>query len=291
MVFFIEKRPDNSIVYEAPLNYIGSKAKIVNDIKNLSPEEFETFYDLFAGGFNVGVNYIDHKVIYNDVNFFVKDIIEELYDGDTYEVIRTMKKYIESFSLEKGKADSYIKARDYYNSLPVNKRDPKLLLTIILYGFQQQIRFNGNHAFNNPVGVRWFNDKILEKLISFSRHIKQGEIDFSCKSYLDFEDSIGQNDFVYLDPPYMLTTGAYNDGRRGFNGWNLQQEKELFDFCSRLDKQHIKFLLSYVIEHRGKINEELLDWVKENGFVIVEVGAITGISGSKRKEILVKNYD
>lgn len=290
-LFFIEKRPDNSIVYEAPLNYIGSKAKIVNDIKNLSPEEFETFYDLFAGGFNVGVNYIDHKVIYNDVNFFVKDIIEELYDGDTYEVIRTMKKYIESFSLEKGKADSYIKARDYYNSLPVNKRDPKLLLTIILYGFQQQIRFNGNHAFNNPVGVRWFNDKILEKLISFSRHIKQGEIDFSCKSYLDFEDSIGQNDFVYLDPPYMLTTGAYNDGRRGFNGWNLQQEKELFDFCSRLDKQHIKFLLSYVIEHRGKINEELLDWVKENGFVIVEVGAITGISGSKRKEILVKNYD
>ncbi len=41
-----------------------------------------------------------------------------------------------------------------------------------MYGFQQQLRFNSKLEFNNPVGMRWFNDKVLEKLISFSRHIK-----------------------------------------------------------------------------------------------------------------------
>lgn len=77
-----------------------------------------------------------------------------------------MKKTIQRFELKHGDKDSYLKVRDYYNSCPENKRDPRLLLIVILYSFQQQIRFNGNHEFNNPVGMRWFNDKIMEKLIS-----------------------------------------------------------------------------------------------------------------------------
>ena len=69
-----------------------------------------------------------------------------------------------------------MKARQYYNSLPLSRKDPRLLYTIILYGYQQQMRFNGNHDFNNPVGMRWFNDKVLEKMISFSRVIKEKNV-------------------------------------------------------------------------------------------------------------------
>ena len=83
-----------------------------------------------------------------------------------------VKKFIEKHNLEKGNKETYIAARAYYNNLPDNKKDIRMLFTIILYSFQQQIRFNSNFEYNNPVGVRWFNDCILSKLISFSRMIK-----------------------------------------------------------------------------------------------------------------------
>lgn len=142
-----------------------------------------------------------------------------------------MKKIIQRFELERGDKNSYLKVRDYYNSFPEDNRDPRLLLVVILYSFQQQIRFNGNHEFNNPVGMRWFNDKILEKLISFSRRIKELNARFYCSDYTDmFRHVDDGHTFIYLDPPYMLTNGSYNDGKRGFNGWDASQEIALFDF-------------------------------------------------------------
>ena len=162
---------------------------------------------------------------------------------------------------------------------------------MLLYGYQQQIRFNGNHDFNNPAGIRWFNDKVLEKMISFSRVIKEKECLFFSQSYLELEQKIDENSFVYMDPPYQLTTGSYNDGKRGFNGWNEALESELFEFADRLNQQEIPFMLSYVKEHKGKTNNKLLSWINNNNYTLIELGEIIGISGSKRKEVLVINYD
>ena len=290
-LFFIEKKADNEVLYESPLNYIGSKAKIASEITKNIHTNFETFIDAFGGGFNVGINIQNATVIYNDINFFVKDLIESFCKYDTYDYIMFVKKQIKNFGLQKADAESYKNIRNFYNSLPNEKRDPRLLYTIILYGYQQQIRFNGSHEFNNPVGMRWFNDKLLSKMISFCRKIKEGSYQFVSQSYLDFINIVDKNYFIYLDPPYMMTTGAYNDGKRGFNGWNAVLEKELFDFCDKLTQKQIHFMLSYVIEHKGNVNSVLLDWINRNSYTIIELGDVVGISGSRRKEVLIINYD
>ena len=289
-LFFIEKKPANEVVYESPLNYIGSKAKVVPDIEKYTPNGIENYIDAFGGGFNVGINVSADKVRYNDVNYFVKDIIESLREYDTFSYIQYMRQIIKKYGLEKGNSESYLAARNAYNSYPIEERDPRFLLTIILYGFQQQIRFNGNHDFNNPVGVRWFNDKVLEKLISFSRRIKEIDCDFSCETYSSFEITMDNNTFIYLDPPYMLTTGTYNDGKRGFKGWSEEQENELFEFCNRINKNGVRFMLSYVAEHKGKTNLNLLSWVEDNRYNMINLGNVIGISGSRRKEVLIVNY-
>ncbi len=49
-------------------------------------------------------------------------------------------------------------------------------------------------------------------------------------------------------------------------------------------------MLSYVVEHKGKINQALLDWVDTNKYRIIQLGDIIGISGSRRKEVLIVNY-
>lgn len=290
-LFYIEKKPINEVVYESPLNYIGSKAKIINDIRREAPPRFDKIIDMFGGGFNVGINFNTKTVIYNDINHLVEEIIRSFKENDTYKYIQYMKRNIKKFQLEQGNKESYMQAREYYNSLSQDKRDPKLLFTIILYGFQQQIRFNSKYEFNNPVGVRWFNDRILEKMISFSRRLQENEYIFGSNNYINIRDHIDEKTFVYMDPPYKLTTGSYNDGKRGFNGWDDSLEKQMCEFADELTLKKIPFMLSYVVEHNGKKNVAIENWIANRGYRLIELGNILGISGSRRKEVLIVNYD
>ena len=290
-LFFVEMKKKEDVIIESPLNYIGSKAKLVSAIKSNLPDGIDTFIDIFGGGFNVGINMNFNVVHYNDLNCMVERLIRSFREHDTYSYLSYVKKLIAKYGLEKAKAEPYYELRDYYNSLEKEKRDPRILYTLILYGYQQQIRFNGNHEFNNPVGVRWFNDKVLEKFISFSREIKEQNVVFHNKDYYQIEEVNNNNAFVYLDPPYKMTTGSYNDGKRGFKGWNDKLEAELFEYLNGLNTNGIRFMLSYVIEHKGKINDNLLKWVEKNNYHIVELGEVIGISGSKRKEVFIINYE
>jgi adenine-specific DNA-methyltransferase len=286
-LFFVERKPENKIDYESPLNYIGSKAKMASFIKLNAPDKFNTFVDAFGGGFNVGININANRIVYNDINHFVSKLVSSFKETDTHQYILYLKKIIKKFNLEPENAENYIKVRDYYNSFPFDKRDPKLLYVVILYGFNQQIRFNGNHDFNNPVGMRWFNDKVLEKMISFSRVIKEKNIFFESKDYHDIFYELDKTTFTYLDPPYMLTNGSYNDGKRGFHGWNSETEKKFFDFVDNLNKDGKPFMISYVLEHKGKYNFRLEEWIKKEGYHIIEVDPILG---NNRKEILITNF-
>lgn len=278
------------MIFECPLNYIGSKAKVIPDILKFQPRNYDTFIDAFGGGFNVGINICTDKIIYNDLNYLVANLIQSFREYDTYNYLLYIKRIIKKFGLEKANGSAYLEARSYYNSLPPEKRDSRLLFTIILYGFQQQIRFNSQHDFNNPVGMRWFNDKILEKMISFSRKIKEGNYEFYCQNYKELRNQMTKSSFVYFDPPYNLTTGTYNDGKRGFAGWNKELEAELFTFADELNQSGVSFMLSYVVEHKGAINQELLDWINKRGYRLIQLGDVIGISGSRRKEVLIVNY-
>jgi adenine-specific DNA-methyltransferase len=184
--------------------------------------------------------------------------------------------------------EAYSKARDYYNSFPVDKRDPRLLFVIVMYGFQQQIRFNSRYEFNNPVGMRWFNDCVLEKMISFSRVIKNKNVIFNCGDFYDTINKLSSRTFVYMDPPYRLTTGSYNDGKRGFEGWTLTHERKMREYADALDEKGISFMISYVLAYGGQVNVEFREWCEAQGYNITEVRVVP--RRRPRKEVLVTNY-
>lgn len=287
-LFFVQRKNESEIVYESPLNYIGSKAKMISHIKQSLPKKFNSFVDACGGGFNVGININADKIIYNDINHFVSNLVASFKTNDTYQYILYLKRIIKKYELEAKNAKSYLKVREHYNSLPLEKRDTKLLYAVILYGFNQQIRFNGNHEFNNPVGMRWFNDKVLEKMISFSRVIKEKNVIFESKDYRELFSEIDKNTFTYLDPPYMLTNGSYNDGKRGFNGWTKRTEKQLFNFATKLNEDGKSFMISYVLEHKGQFNGQFDSWIKQGEHNLIHVEPILG---NNRKEIFITNYN
>lgn len=287
LLFYVEKKPAENVIYESPLNYIGSKSKMVGELMMYFPSHISKFIDAFGGGANVAVNSRVNNIVYNEINYFVKDLVESFEINDTYDYLMYVKRVEKKFSLQKENSENYLKAREHYNSLPASKRDSRLLYAILLYGFNQQLRFNGNHEFNNPVGMRWFNDKVLEKFISFSRVIKEKKVVIENKDYSQLEIS-GEKTFVYLDPPYMMTTGSYNDGKRGFNGWSYEEEHRLLTYLETLNSNGVKFMLSYVVEHKGKRNENIVKWVENNNFRLIE---LFGYPGIKRREVIIFNYE
>lgn len=286
-LFYAELKNKDDIIYTSPLNYMGGKADLIPFLIKNEPHEYTKFIDLFGGGFNVGINSKCTNIIYNDCNFKVKQLIEMFRDLDTYQIYKYLMQNIKKYGLTKNGKEAYLKARADYNHPEPPMRDPKLLYLIVLYGFQQQIRFNSSLEYNNPVGESGFNEKILEKMISFSRIIKEKRARFLSDDFSELIGYIDSKTFVYCDPPYLITLGSYNDGKRGFNGWNESDEIRLHDFLDEVSKVGGKFMLSNVITHKGKVNNLLVNWIKKNNYRVIECNEKVKKS---RNEIIVVNY-
>src|SRR5690606_25003411 len=114
------------------------------------------FIDIFGGGFNVGINFNAEQIIYNDCNFKVKELLEMFRNIDTIDLYKYIISMIKKYKLEKGDKESYLKIRELYYSQDKDLRDPRLLYLLILFGYQQQIRFNSSYDYNNPVGQAGF---------------------------------------------------------------------------------------------------------------------------------------
>lgn len=289
-LFYIEKK-ERAEVIESPLNYTGSKSKMVDVIKKFLPDDIDTFVDVFGGGFNVGINVKARHIVYNDINPFVVGLMQSFAEQDTCEYLDYIDTKIEQYGLAPNNKEAYNSLREAYNSIEGDKRDPKMLYTLILYGFQQQIRFNGSHEFNNPSGSRWFNDKLLSKFVSFARvsRNRHNSIIFLNQDFVNLLRYQHKGTFLYLDPPYRSTTGAYNDGKRGFQGWTKNHEEQMCKMLENADSEGNKFMLSYVLENKGFFNEELYHWAISHDYQIVEVKEAQG-KYNNRKEVLIMNY-
>lgn len=288
-LFFIEKKPSERVVIESPLNYTGSKSKMVGFIKSQLPkDDIDTFVDAFGGGFNVGVNINAKKIIYNDINPFVEGLIRSFYSNPC-SYLQYIEKQIKKYNLSPDNKEGFFKLRDQYNSIPVVKRDPRMLYTLILYGFQQQIRFNSNWGFNNPAGSRWFNENLLSKFIAFTRSLQTKNVLFMNSNFGVLDIQFTPHTFIYADPPYRSTLGVYNDGKRGFEGWTLDHERQLCKFLDAANEHDAKFMLSYVVKVGEFTNTEIIEWTNKNKYHMVDVIAAQG-RYNNRHEVLIKNY-
>lgn len=287
-LFFIEKKA--TPLYISPLNYIGGKYEVIPLIKENTPENIHTFYDLFGGGGTVSINAQAMCVVYNDINPFVKSLLQTIAESDIGTIIKYITKTIKKYGLEKGNKDTYCKFREHYNAEIPSRRNPLDLFLLICFGFEHQIRFNSKFEFNNPCGNSGYNNEMLEKLISYNMKAQTMDIGYYSNNYLDWEDKITKEDFVYCDPPYLISCGAYNDGKRGFNGWDEKQEEELLQFLERLNQRGVRFMLSNMVDRNGMENHPLHDWIKRNDFRIIQNSTITKRNRQNRREIIITNY-
>ena len=266
-LFFGKKKDAKDINYYCPLNYMGGKSTIIEFIKkSIKVQKNHSFIDLMAGGFNVGINMSGFtKYVYNDINFILKNLICMFQKEDTAKLLKFIDKTIEENLLTKHGKENYLKFRLKFNNDYRKKNGwEKYLFVLILYGFQQQLRFNSNYEFNNPVGESGYSENIKEKIVSFSRRIKEINVFFESKDYEELLSEIDENTCLYVDPPYLITLGSYNDGKRGFKGWNNAEEVRLLTFLEKAKSKGCDIYLSNVLDYKNKSNDLLKSWIRKN---------------------------
>ncbi|MCD7747264.1 MAG: DNA adenine methylase [Firmicutes bacterium] len=304
---------------QSPLNYTGGKFKLLPQILPLFPKNIDLFVDLFCGGCNVGINVESNRVIYNDLDsnlLYLYNTFKNLDKESVFEwIYQTIDKYglsmVSNYGYDYYHCDSskglgdynrerFLRLREDFNKKKENGNYDYyyyvMLYVIIVYAFNNQIRFNAKGEFNLPVGKRDFNKSMQKKLSDFIDRIKAQDCKFTCMDFREFDiTQLDTDDFVYVDPPYLITCATYNEQ----DGWNETDEKDLLSFLDRLNSSNIRFALSNVLRSKGKENGILIDWLNRNAGKYKAVNLNYSYSNSNyhtkdktsnSEEILIINY-
>lgn len=289
----------SELYIKSPLNYVGGKYKILDQIIPKFPKKINTFVDLFGGGFNVGINVNAETIIYNDVIEPLCELMNYFSDNTASEVIEKLENNIKTNGLNKENSEAFLKLRNKYNHTIYENEDERILdfYSLILYSFNYQIRFNQNMKYNTPFGKNRssYNQNTKKNLKQFVDKINKVNLKISKDKFINFDFSnLGKDDFVYCDPPYLITTGSYNDGNRGIKDWTIEDEKQLLSILDDLNSRGIKFALSNVLIANNRKNEVLTKWSeKYNVYIIKNTFDNSNYRRKNKKdttEVLITNY-
>ncbi len=277
---------------KSPLNYIGGKFKLLPQIMPLFPKNIHTFVDLFCGGANVAINVNADVIHINDINAKLIDMFRAFKQTSPQEILSHISRRIDEFGLSKTNERGFLDFRDYYNETG----DPVDLYTLSCYSFNYQLRFNSELKYNNPFG-RYrsrFSDRMRANLLAFLEKLHTAQFIFSDNDFTNFDvDSLACDDFVYCDPPYLITTGSYNDGKRGFKDWTENEERQLLDMLDRIDRKGVRFALSNVLFHKGRENKLIDKW--RTAYRVTDIDGDYSNSSyntdrGHSREVLITNY-
>ena len=302
---------------QSPLNYTGGKFKLLPQILPLFPKEIDRFFDFFCGGCNVGINVDCREKIFIDrdehliylyqtfQNLEKEAVFDWIYDIIAeYGLSLVSHNGYEFYSCNSGvglgdynrKAFNRLR-EDFNNCTVVDYRYYVMMYVIIVYAFNNQIRFNSAGEFNLPVGKRDFNSRMHAKLDAFIDRIHTSNCKFICSDFRQIDVNIfNENDFVYADPPYLITCAAYNEN----DGWTEHDECDLLKFLDSIHASGIRFALSKVLSSKGKRNNILTDWLNSNAnrYTVIHLKHSYANSNyhktdksSESDEVLIVNYD
>lgn len=282
---------------KSPLNYTGNKFRILDQIQPYFPKKIDVMVDLFCGGATVGLNTECNKVIFIDneprIIWLLKYLSGCNIDKLLNELFVLIDNYGLSCSFKNGykyyrqqilggnpnnglkdyNSNGFYKLRDDYNAI-LNKNTAtanKLLYLLIVYGFNNDIRFSKDGKYNLPVGKTDLNNSNVKKLTEYIERVKNIQAEFICGDFCSqhIQQIIRKADFVYMDPPYLITDAVYNES----NKWREQNEYELIRLMNFLLDNKKSFVLSNVLEKQGRRNEPLFYWTttRKNDINIVDI--------------------
>lgn len=271
------------------LKWVGGKRQLLPEIQKYIPENIHTYYEPFVGGGAVLFSLQPKRAIVNDINTelinvyiviteHVEDLIQELSKTRKYsnteknfyrirELDRDSKKIKKLSAVERAARILYLN-RTCYNGL---------------------YRVNSAGEFNTPFG-NYKNPNIINEMTlrAVSSYLEEAEITFLNG---DFEETLRQaqeNDFVYLDPPYVPVSRTSNFTGYSEVGFGENEQERLKQLCDDLQARGVRFLLS---NSDCKYIQELYA-----DYQIIPITAKRNINANPKGrsavgEVLIRNYE
>ncbi|MHB1664615.1 MAG: Dam family site-specific DNA-(adenine-N6)-methyltransferase [bacterium] len=297
-------------IYRSPLFYVGDKFKLIPQIQAYFPKNIKRFIEPFTGGGSVFLNVQAKEYFLNDIDKYIYKLHEFLLENakNPKYFIYQADKIIDKYNLSKSYREdivpnelkqrfkktyfakfnklAYEKLRNDFNE---NQENILMLYLLLIYGFNRMTRFNSNGKYNLPVGNVDFNRNVVSALSNYFEWTQNKSIHWFNLDYIKFLNAIeiSKEDFIYLDPPYLIASSEYN------KLWNEKKEKEMLEFIDQLNNQGFKFAISNVTHYKGKENAIFIKWVKKYTVNSIKSNYISYHDNSTKnfQEILVTNYE
>lgn len=297
-------------IVRSPFFYVGDKYKLIEEISSYFPDDIEKFVEPFVGGGSVFMNIDARKFYLNDIDvnvialhkflcksankqteFFsrIESLIAEYGLSYSYKEdripIELRQQYKKTYYAKYNK-EAYGRMKRDFNESSI--ADLYVLYLLLIYGFNRMLRFNKNGDFNLPVGNVDFNANVVNALEAYFMQVISKKPKWFNIDYKDFLQKIrlSEKDFVYLDPPYLITFSEYN------KLWNEQDEIELLQLLDSLNKRRIRFAISNVTHYKGRCNNLFIDWACKYNVHPIKSNYISYHDNSTKQisEVLITNY-
>jgi DNA adenine methylase Dam len=279
---------------ETPFNYTGNKFKLLNQILPLFDYSKSHFIDVFTGGGSVYTNVLDkyETVVANDIIDNLIGIHNSLLQND--EIIERTKNLCPG----KNNPSGYSDLRNSYNESPT----PDKLWALMLSCTNNMMRFNQKFKFNQTYGDRGWNSNTDKKVEEYKNHIRKyvDKIRFVSTTF-DEIDIFGDNNMVYLDPPYGRIKnsegllGKKQISEAGYNCyWKEDDDFNLYHYIKSINNRRSSFMVSGVLKHNGETCW-MLDKLIRDGFnykvLEFDYNKVSRVGDKKTVEVIITNYD
>ncbi len=297
-------------ILRSPLFYVGDKYKLMSEIGSHFPNNIGKFVEPFVGGGSVFMNTIAEQYYLNDIDCYIislhkylckaankqtsffahiENIIKEYGLSCSYKentIPCELKKQYKKTYFAKYNKIAYKQMRtDFNESL---KGDMSILYLLLIYGFNRMLRFNKRGDFNLPVGNVDFNSNVVFALEDYFQEVKNKKPKWYNLDYKVFLKRIhlSEDDFIYLDPPYLITFSEYN------KLWDEQDEKDLLQLLDQLDERNIRFAISNVTHYKDRQNDIFIEWAQKYHTHPIKSNYISYHDNSIKQfnEVLITNY-
>lgn len=301
------KNKENKMIYSC-LSYPGAKRKVIDQLIEVMPDGIEDWREPFLGGGSVSIGFLQSAKAKDCKKFIVGDLYTELWmfwvqlqknpkavadavqnmfyancklHDDLVDTPKDAKEFEQKFAIAKEEALKFWKWTQEDNTIKqLNDVDRAARFFIVNHISFSSMSDSGSLSMDRYQG---FNMGYLKRLYEVSEVIQKLEI-LNAPFQTTMAD-VGENSFVFLDPPYIAQekSGLYGKNGSTHHGFPHQ---ELADLCKSLKCKWLMTIDDSIAARKLYAGCEI------NTFHIPYTMAMNNADDALAgEELLVSNYD